>query len=132
MGDRANICMEYETGEKIYFYAHWQGSQLPEILQNALKRGKDRWGDESYLARIIFSEMIKDTILEETGYGISPYITDNGHPIIVVNCKRQMVTFMQYNWPIGGKLNLTDELWRWKFSRYITTPIEDIMVHYEN
>jgi len=132
MGNRANICMEYENGEKIFFYTHWQGSQLPKILQNALKRGKDRWDDEHYLARIIFSEMIQDTVLEETGYGISPYITDNQHPIIVVNCTTQIVALMNYNWPIGGKLNLTDKLYKWKFNKYITTPIEDIMVHYEN
>ena len=41
MGDRANIEMVYESGEKIYFYTHWSGSELPEILQNALNGAKE-------------------------------------------------------------------------------------------
>jgi len=92
MGDRANIEMVYESGEKIYFYTHWSGSELPEILQNALKRGKGRWDDEAYLARIIFSEMIQNEVLSETGYGIAPYICDNEHPIISVKCSNKTVT----------------------------------------
>ena len=75
--DRGNIILKFHDGNKIYFYTHWGGSQLKNTLKNALKRGKDRWGDEPYLARIIFSEMIKDEVLKNTGYGITPYILPN-------------------------------------------------------
>jgi hypothetical protein len=92
MGDRGNIEMVYYNGDKIYFYTHWTGSDLPLILKSALIRGKNRWNDESYLSRIIFSEMIKYNVLEEVGYGISPYITDNEHDIISVNCSLQTIT----------------------------------------
>lgn len=51
-------------------YTHWGGSALHETLQAALKRGHDRWTDPSYLGRIIFSEMIFDDVMGNTGFGI--------------------------------------------------------------
>lgn len=80
MGNRGNISLKYKNGEKIYFYSHWGGDNesLSTIVRDALIRGKDRWGDESYLARIIFSEMIKEEVEKSTGYGIAPYQIDAG------------------------------------------------------
>ena len=86
MGDRGNIKVH-----GVYLYSHWRGSELPKILKNALIRGKGRWNDIPYLTRIIFSEMIKDEIFEETGYGISTDICDNGNEILEVNCNKQEV-----------------------------------------
>lgn len=92
MGDRANIELVYSDDSRIFLYTHWQGSELPEILRNALIRGRNRWGDDSYLARIIFSEMIKDEVLEETDYGLSPFSAgDAEHDVIVVNLPNQTV-----------------------------------------
>ena len=72
MGDRANVCCKI-AGDKsgVYLYTHLRGSELPVIVKNALIRGKNRWGDDSYLNRIIFSDMIKHDIDGETGFGIS-------------------------------------------------------------
>jgi hypothetical protein len=70
MGDRANIHIIETEGAGIYFYTHWTGYKLPQTLQVALARGKDRWNDETYLNRIIFSEMIKNNVLDETGFGL--------------------------------------------------------------
>jgi len=86
MGDRGNIKLNFgENFSPTYFYTHWEGSELPEILRDALIRGRDRWNDEPYLARIIFSEMIQNEVMSKTGYGISPYMCDNERPILVVN-----------------------------------------------
>lgn len=63
MGNRGNIKVQYQEGQPIYFYTHWSGSTINSIVRKALKRGQDRWEDESYLARIIFSELIKDELL---------------------------------------------------------------------
>jgi hypothetical protein len=92
MGDRANIKMVYDKGQEIYFYTHWDGSVLLYTLKAAMIRGKDRWSDPGYLARIIFSEMIQFSVLEETGYGIAPYVCDNNHPIISVNSHTKTIT----------------------------------------
>lgn len=78
MGDRANVCVIGEDVEKIFFYTHWCGSELPQTVADALSRGRMRWGDHTYLARIIFSEMIKDAVLKDTGYGIGTAPGDNG------------------------------------------------------
>lgn len=108
MGDRANIAIKQEVKSDepvyIYFYTHWTGSELPVILQSALKRGRSRWGDDSYLNRIIFSEMIQDSVLDETGYGISTSLGDNGHEIIYVDHEAMTVT-------IGDK--------KWSFEEYL-------------
>lgn len=85
MGDRGNVkfTSPYNSAP-IYFYTHWMGTELPAIVAQALHRGKGRWNDDSYLARIIFSEMIVGEVLEDTGYGISTRIVDNEHGIIHV------------------------------------------------
>ena len=92
MGDRANIQIRESEGGKIYFYTHWSGTELPNILAKALDRGRDRWGDEQYLSRVIFSEMIKNDILETTGFGISTYRGDDNHPDLIVDYSTNKIT----------------------------------------
>lgn len=83
MGDRGNIILNYREGSKIYFYTHWTGYNLKNLLKEALIRGKDRWDDTQYLPRIIFCEMIKDHVLDTDGFGISPTMGDGGTEIEV-------------------------------------------------
>ena len=98
MGDRGNIVIRQSAGgpgastadSYLYLYTHWGGSDLPEILQAALKRGQERWDDEPYLARIIFQEMLGgDDGL--TGFGISTHVGDNEHDFLLVDCGEQTV-----------------------------------------
>jgi len=91
MGDRGNIVIRERNGGEIYLYTHWGGSSLPLVLRSALDRSRDRWDDESYLARIIFSEMIAGDVHGTTGYGISTYRVDENHPDIVVDIAAQRV-----------------------------------------
>ena len=93
MGNRANIEIKYDTGESIFFYSHWDGTGVDKIVKSALssERGQHRINDESYLARIIFCEMIKNDVLGETGYGISPYECEEGSPKCVVDMKLRIV-----------------------------------------
>ena len=67
-----------------------------------LKRNQ-RWDDEPYLTRIIFSEMIKDNIEDETGYGISTYICDNSYPILVVDTEKQEVSIQHESRTVSFK-----------------------------
>lgn len=95
MGDRGNIAVRtgrsvpaHKPGGVIVFYTHWAGTETPQMLQAAIAAAKkdNRLDDDPYLARIIFSEMTKE---EEpgatTGYGISNDITDNEHPILLLD-----------------------------------------------
>lgn len=103
---RQNIELEYEEteareGNLIYIYSHWDGddkyltSGLAHKLKNALAR-HERWDDEGYLARIIISEVLRDSLDDETGYGIQPYEIDPEFPTIKVNFKAQTVDGMRY------------------------------------
>lgn len=91
MGDRGNVVLKYEDGNKIYFYSHWTGSGLKETVRLALIRGRDRWDDESYLARIVFCQMLGGDMMSTTGFGIAPYEVDNEHPLVVVDTKEKTV-----------------------------------------
>jgi len=91
MGDRANIKV---TGAgDVYLYTHWNGEELPQILKQALIRGRDRWGDPSYLARIIFCEMVNGQEKDTTGYGISGECGDGGDRILTVDTDKMTVGF---------------------------------------
>lgn len=116
MGDRANVQMRTnnDTGEGMYLYTHWGGTELPEDLRQALIAGKGRWGDDIYLSRIIVSRVVGDRWQEETGYGLSTYVGDNEHPIIVVDHDAQTVTMvkeMDRDAVLAGP---------WTFAEYIT------------
>jgi hypothetical protein len=91
MGDRANVLVK-DGDSRVYLYTHWNGWFLPDTLQAALRRGRDRWIDGQYLARIIFCEMVKETEMETTGYGIFSDIRDNGHDILSVDSATGTVT----------------------------------------
>lgn len=59
MGDRGNIEIAQPfADDSVFLYTHWRGSQVTEILAEALQKG--RTGDPSYLTRIIFQEMVGD------------------------------------------------------------------------
>jgi len=97
MGDRANICIVQHPRKNkvgtVYLYTHWGGDTLPQRLQNALQRGKERWDDEPYLGRILFCGMLpsEERWADLAGYGITSYITDNEHNILVVDCTTKTV-----------------------------------------
>jgi hypothetical protein len=82
----------------LYFYTHWDGEKLPQILKAALIRGNYRWDDDPYLARIIFCEMIKNDVMGETGFGISTYECDNNHENLIVNVDHQTVQWQDHTW----------------------------------
>lgn len=101
MGMRQNIKLEYANGAPVFIYSHWDGdedrnsSPLAHKLRIALSR-KWRWDDESYLARIIVSEVLKEEIDGEVGYGIAPYPIDEEFPTIEVNMPNKTVNGMSY------------------------------------
>lgn len=94
MGDRGNIVMERDDDmfpHPLFMYTHWAGSAIKPTLQDALIRGKGRWDDGPYLARIIFCELIQENVLGETGFGLSTAIGDGSHDLLCVNVAEQKV-----------------------------------------
>jgi hypothetical protein len=97
MGDRAQVQFLFNTEEQyreVWFYTHNEGWRLPYTITNAIRRGKSRWNDDEYLARIIFSEMIQKDVMAEYGFAIGVYRhADLQYPVIIVDCVRQAVSF---------------------------------------
>jgi len=98
MGDRGQVKFIFTSyGKKkdkdkecVYFYTHWSASELEDTVRRALAR-RQRWDDDEYLARIIFSEMIKDEVDEEAGYGIGHSEHGGIWKLVTVNCNDQTV-----------------------------------------
>lgn len=105
MGDRANVAVIQSAGP-VFLYTHWAGSALPGVVQRALAR-EQRWDDEQYLTRIIFSEMVGDDIAGETGYGIGTSMGDGEDCIIAVDPSTQQVYFAHGNKLRAAKRRLT-------------------------
>jgi hypothetical protein len=98
MGDRGQIAIKDReiAGQevRVYLYGHWAGSELPDILKQALIRGKNRWDDSCYLTRIIFCEMVKGHEMDEPGFGIDCAMHgDVEHPVPILDCDTQMITW---------------------------------------
>ena len=89
MGDRGNIEIRQgyhdAAGDRheasVFLYTHWRGSEVPTILADALVKAGGRAGDQAYLTRIVFDQMV-DADSGIVGFGIAlGYPPDNEHPI---------------------------------------------------
>jgi hypothetical protein len=87
---RGNIFVK-SGSSGIYLYTHNNGRQLPQILKNALLRGKSRWGNTPVMTRIIFGEMVQNDILNNDGFGISTELADNDFLLLIVDDSNQRV-----------------------------------------
>lgn len=106
----------------VYLFQHSDGGALPVILAHALHRSRDRWEQEPYLARVIFSQMLMEhmragrpspkealeTLESELGFGISTYFSGSSVDMLVVDPVRRRVGIA----PIVGGLPSTPHSWR--------------------
>jgi hypothetical protein len=100
MGDRGNIvvvqhgALDGGADGAIYLYTHASGSFIARTAQCALIRGADRWTDEPYLGRIVFNEMTAGFERDTMMFGISSYLTDNEHDLVVIDAATQTVSLV--------------------------------------
>lgn len=90
MGNGANILVKKSYDDGVYLYTQWDGSNVPSILKMALNR-KVRWDNAQYLTRIIFDELTDGLNGEETGYGISSFVSSSKDRVLMVDVKHQLV-----------------------------------------
>jgi hypothetical protein len=90
MGDRSNIAVDFGGKRKVYLYSHWDGRDIALSLRDVLRAGK-RLDDAQYFTRILFDKIVGKSQGSETGYGISPFICDNEHAVLVVDIGSRMV-----------------------------------------
>jgi hypothetical protein len=118
MGDRGQVEIISEDSPNLYFYTHWGANSLEYTVADALERGRGRWSDDEYLNRIIFSEMIKDEVLEETGYGIGFGMHGDIWKLVVVNYKDNTVGIKVANYE-DNKFSWVWELEPTSFDNFI-------------
>ena len=72
MGARCNFIFKQSEDLAVVLYSHWDEDHMYELLAAALNHARPRiqMNDYSYATRMAISYIIKDSILDETGYGI--------------------------------------------------------------
>lgn len=119
MGDRGNIVLRYDDGgtkKDIYLYSHWGGSKIAKTLQSALAK-RMRWDDPIYLGRIIFDELIGNQQGKETGFGLSPYMGDNEHDLLIVYMDEQRIEQVEEDETIPVA--------KWTFEEFVKSDFKD-------
>jgi hypothetical protein len=70
MGARINFVFDDGTEALVALYSHYGEYTWQDDLAGALDHAKQRQGDHEYFTRMIISYLIKDTVLDPTGFGI--------------------------------------------------------------
>lgn len=70
MGARINYVFKDGTDTSVVLYSHWGQYEWQTDIANALQHAKPRWGDAAYGTRMMISYLIKDNLMDETGFGI--------------------------------------------------------------
>lgn len=87
MGARCNFIFKHSETHAVGLYSHWGDDSWAYDLAAALRHAAPRKGDDSYYIRNAISYLIKDSVLDETGFGI--YACDPNdlgfmdHPILI-------------------------------------------------
>lgn len=70
MGARIHFVFDDSTESSVVLYSHWGADSWREDLARAINHARPRWGDESYCARMIISNLLRDSIDGELNFGI--------------------------------------------------------------
>jgi hypothetical protein len=96
MGARINfVFKDSDGGPSVVLYSHWGQTEWETDIAGALEHAKPRWSDSSYAARMMISYLIKDSILDETGFGIYAVYGndfDLGEQTVVIDFVNKTVT----------------------------------------
>lgn len=86
------------SNEQIVLYSHrLTPNELNVVLYSTLARRKN-WDNLQYLAGTIFSEMIKDNVIDENDFGISQEVWD-GDVVFTLNVATNKIIYEGLNGP---------------------------------
>jgi hypothetical protein len=87
MGARCTFVFKQSEDLAVALYSHWGEDSMHQDLAAALQHASPRLGDDSYGTRMAISYLLKDNILDETGYGIYACNPNDlgfmDHPIVI-------------------------------------------------
>jgi hypothetical protein len=87
MGARCTFVFKQKEDLAVALYSHWGEYDMHKDLALALQHAAVRKGDTEYYTRMAISYLLKDSIMDETGFGI--YACDPNdlgfmdHPILI-------------------------------------------------
>ena len=70
MGARCNFIFKQKEDLAVVLYSHWGEYERHRDLALALQHAAPRIGDIEYYTRMAISYLLKDSILDETGFGL--------------------------------------------------------------
>lgn len=87
MGARCTFVFKQSEDLGVALYSHWGEYDMHTDLARALQHAAVRIGDKEYYTRMAVSHLLKDSILDETGFGLyacNPNSVDfMDHPILI-------------------------------------------------
>ena len=102
MGARINYVFKDGTDTSVVLYSHWGQYEWQTDIAGALQHAKPRWGDSQYGTRMMISYLIKDSLMDETGFGIYSIAEgsyDLGDQTVVIDFVNKTVTDnVSVNW----------------------------------
>jgi hypothetical protein len=115
MGARCTFVFKQKEDLAVALYSHWGEYDMYTDLAQALEHAAVRKGDTEYYTRMAISYLLKDSIMDETGFGI--YACDPNdlgfmdHPILIDLTNntishdgvdhKDIDSFINYNSPSG-------------------------------
>ena len=87
MGARCTFVFKQREDLAVALYSHWGEDSMHSDLAQALQHAAVRNNDTEYYARMAVSYLLKDSILDETGFGLYACDPNNldfmDHPIMI-------------------------------------------------
>jgi len=87
MGARCTFVFKQKEDLAVALYSHWGEDSMYEDLARALQHAAPRKGDTEYYTRMAVSHLLKDSIMDETGFGLYACNPNNqqwmDHPILI-------------------------------------------------
>lgn len=95
MGARINFVFKDGTDSSVVLYSHWGQTEWETDIAGALQHATPRWTDSSYATRMMISYLIKDQVMDETGFGIYAVSGDNfelGEQTVIIDFVNETIT----------------------------------------
>ena len=87
MGARCTFIFKQKEDIAVALYSHWGEYEMHRDLALALQHAAVRKGDTEYYTRMAISHLLKDSIMEETGFGLYACNPNDlgfmDHPILI-------------------------------------------------
>lgn len=125
MGSRVNAALRTnaDVNEHIFLYSHNGGWCFPKKIKYSLQHCRQRWGDNSYAARMFVSYVVGDQWGGALEFGLSLQMTDNNYDVFEIDFVDQQVRLFKYG--MNGETYQfevyfdREPLGEWSFAEYV-------------